>query len=77
MLSLPNDHDDFVVYSDVSGISLGCVLMQRGLDIAYASRQLKVHEENYLTHDLEIAVVVFALRIWETLFVWSVLPALH
>ena len=52
------------MYSDASGIGLGCVLMQRGRVIAYASRQLKVHEQNYPTHDLEIAVIVFALRIW-------------
>lgn len=44
VLSLPNDRDDFVVYSDVSSICLGCLLMQRGSSIAYASKQLKVHE---------------------------------
>ncbi|GJX14382.1 putative reverse transcriptase domain-containing protein [Tanacetum coccineum] len=55
---------DFVVYCDVSGIGLGCVLMKRGKVIAYASRQLKIHEENYTTHDLELGAVVFALKIW-------------
>ncbi|GJY73338.1 putative reverse transcriptase domain-containing protein [Tanacetum coccineum] len=55
---------DFVVYCDTSGLGLGCVLMQRGKVIAYASRQLKIHEKNYTTHDLELGVVVFALKIW-------------
>jgi len=53
-----------VVYSDASGKGLGCVLMQHGKVIAYASRQLKTHEVNYPVHDLELAAVVFALRIW-------------
>ncbi|GJZ16094.1 putative reverse transcriptase domain-containing protein [Tanacetum coccineum] len=56
--------EDFVVYCDAFGIGLGCVLMQRGKVIAYASRQLKIHEENYTTHDLELGAVVFALKIW-------------
>ncbi|GJW62398.1 putative reverse transcriptase domain-containing protein [Tanacetum coccineum] len=56
--------EDFVVYCDASGIGLGCVLMQRGKVIAYASRHLKIHEENYTTHDLELGAVVFALKIW-------------
>ncbi|GJV39837.1 zinc finger, CCHC-type, retrotransposon gag domain protein [Tanacetum coccineum] len=59
----PERIKDMVVYSDASYSSLGCVLMQRGKVIAYASRQLKKHEENYPTHDLEFAVVVFALKI--------------
>ncbi|GKC91338.1 putative reverse transcriptase domain-containing protein [Tanacetum coccineum] len=58
------DGPDFVVYCDASGIGLGCVLMQRGKVIAYASRQLKIHEKNYTTHDLELGAVVFALKIW-------------
>ncbi|GJY01429.1 putative reverse transcriptase domain-containing protein [Tanacetum coccineum] len=62
--SLPDGPEDFVVYCDASGIGLGCVLMQRGKVIAYASRQLKIHEQNYTTHDLELGVVVFALKIW-------------
>jgi hypothetical protein len=53
----------FNVYCDVSRIGLGCVLMQDGRVIAYASRQLKKHEVNYLTHDLELATVVHALKI--------------
>nr|GEU54469.1 hypothetical protein [Tanacetum cinerariifolium] len=55
---------DIVVYSDASYSSLGSVLMQRGKVIAYASRQLKKHEENYLTHDFVFTAVVFALKIW-------------
>ncbi|XP_052299719.1 uncharacterized protein LOC127903097 [Citrus sinensis] len=54
----------FVIYSDASRKGLGCVLMQHGKVIAYAFRQLKNHEQNYLTHDLELAVIVFALKIW-------------
>ncbi|KAL4377469.1 hypothetical protein GQ457_02G042510 [Hibiscus cannabinus] len=55
---------DFTVYSDASHIGLGCVLMQDGNVIAYASRQLKPHEVNYPTHDLELAAIVFALKVW-------------
>ena len=64
VLSLPNERDGFVVYSDTSRQGLGCVLMQNDKVIAYASRQLKKHEENYPTHDLELTAVVFALKIW-------------
>nr|GEW75828.1 putative reverse transcriptase domain-containing protein [Tanacetum cinerariifolium] len=56
--------EDFVVYCDASGIGLGCVLMQRGKVIAYASRQLNFFKKNYMAHDLELGVVVFALNIW-------------
>ncbi|GKD11935.1 putative reverse transcriptase domain-containing protein [Tanacetum coccineum] len=62
--SLPDGPEDFVVYCDAFEIGLGCVLMQRGKVIAYASRQLKIHENNYTTHDLELGSVVFALKIW-------------
>ncbi|GJV52777.1 putative reverse transcriptase domain-containing protein [Tanacetum coccineum] len=62
--SLPDGQKDFVLYCDASGIGLCCVLMQRGKVIAYASRQLKIHEKNYTTHDLELGAVVFALKIW-------------
>ncbi|GJT68426.1 putative reverse transcriptase domain-containing protein [Tanacetum coccineum] len=61
--SLPDRQEDFVVYCDASRIGLGCVLMQRGKVIAYASRQLKIHEKNYTTYDLELGAVVFALKI--------------
>ncbi|KAK1431927.1 hypothetical protein QVD17_08733 [Tagetes erecta] len=64
ILSLPDGNDDFVVYCDASHQGLGCVLMQRDKVIAYASRQLKIHERNYTTHDLELGAVVFALKIW-------------
>ncbi|GJY59819.1 putative reverse transcriptase domain-containing protein [Tanacetum coccineum] len=63
VLALPNGPEDFVVYFDASGIGLGCVLMQRGKVIAYASRQLKIYEENITTHDLELGAVMFALKI--------------
>ena len=52
------------MYCDASRVGLGCVLMQHGKAIAYASRQLKRQEQNYPTHDLELAAVVFALKIW-------------
>ncbi|GJR16396.1 putative reverse transcriptase domain-containing protein [Tanacetum coccineum] len=64
ILALPDGPKDFVVYCDASGIGLGYVLMQKGKVIAYASRQLKFHEGNYTTHDLELGAVVFALKIW-------------
>ncbi|GKA98225.1 putative reverse transcriptase domain-containing protein, partial [Tanacetum coccineum] len=64
VLALPDGLEDFVVYCDVSGIGLGYVLMQRVKVIAYALRQLKIHERNYTTHDLELGAVMFALKIW-------------
>ncbi|GJS33391.1 putative reverse transcriptase domain-containing protein [Tanacetum coccineum] len=64
VLALPDGPEDFAVYYDVSGIGLGCVLMQKGKMIAYASRQLKIHAKNYTTNDLELGAVVFALKIW-------------
>ncbi|KAG8496993.1 hypothetical protein CXB51_008184 [Gossypium anomalum] len=64
ILVLPEPGKEFVVYSDASLNGLGCVLMQDGKVIAYASRQLKPYEKNYLTHDLELATIVFALTIW-------------
>ncbi|GJX77223.1 putative nucleotidyltransferase, ribonuclease H [Tanacetum coccineum] len=64
ILTLPDGVEDFVVYCDASNQGLGCVLMQRGKVIAYASRQLKIHEKNYTTHDLELGAVVFALKTW-------------
>nr|GEU33734.1 putative reverse transcriptase domain-containing protein [Tanacetum cinerariifolium] len=62
--SLLDGPKDFVVYFDASGLGLGCVLMQRGKVIAYASRQFKIHEKNYTTHDLELGAVVFSRKIW-------------
>ncbi|KAI3524562.1 hypothetical protein L1887_03221 [Cichorium endivia] len=64
ILSLPEGMEDFVVYYNASKQGLGCVLMQREKVIAYASRQLKPHEVNYITHDLGLGAVVFALKIW-------------
>ncbi|GJW66168.1 putative reverse transcriptase domain-containing protein [Tanacetum coccineum] len=64
ILALPEGSEDFVVYCDASHKGLGDVLMQREKVIAYASRQLKVHEKNYITYDLELGSVVFALKIW-------------
>ncbi|GKE02423.1 putative reverse transcriptase domain-containing protein, partial [Tanacetum coccineum] len=64
ILALPEGNDNFVVYCDASLQGLGAVLMQREKVIAYASRQLKPHEENYTTHDLELGAVIFALKIW-------------
>ena len=64
VLALPTPGVEYVVFNDASRQGLGCVLMQDGRVIAYASRQLKKHETNYPTHDLELAAVVFALKIW-------------
>nr|GEV54773.1 putative reverse transcriptase domain-containing protein [Tanacetum cinerariifolium] len=64
ILALPEGSQDFVVYCDASHKGLGVVLMQREKVIAYASPQLKIHEKNYTTHDLELGSVVFALIIW-------------
>ncbi|GKE72354.1 putative reverse transcriptase domain-containing protein, partial [Tanacetum coccineum] len=64
ILALPEGTKDFMVYCDASLKGYGAVLMQREKVIAYASRQLKVHKENYTTHDLELGAVVFALRLW-------------
>ena len=61
---VPEGLDNLVVYCDTSISGLGAVLMQRGHVIAYASRQLKPHEANYPTHDLELGAVVFDLKIW-------------
>nr|GEV07785.1 putative reverse transcriptase domain-containing protein [Tanacetum cinerariifolium] len=64
ILALPEGTKDFVVYCEASLKGYGAVLMQKEKVIAYASRQLKVHKENYTTHDLELGAVVFALRLW-------------
>jgi ribonuclease HI len=64
VLVLPDIRKDFVIFCDASRQGLGCVLMQEGRVVAYASRQLRSHEQNYPTHDLELAAVVHALKIW-------------
>ncbi|GJX67194.1 reverse transcriptase domain-containing protein [Tanacetum coccineum] len=64
ILALLDGPEDFVVYCDAYGLGLGYVLMQRGKVITYTSRQLKIHEKNYTTHDLELGAVVVALKIW-------------
>ncbi|GKF68092.1 putative reverse transcriptase domain-containing protein, partial [Tanacetum coccineum] len=64
ILALPEGSENFVVYCDASHKGLGTVLMQKEKVIAYASRQLKIHEKNYTTHDLELGTVVFALKMW-------------
>ena len=64
VLFISNSGEEYEVYTDASLRGLGCVLMQGGKVVAYSSRQLKTHEQNYLTHDLELAAVVFALKLW-------------
>ena len=64
VLTLPDEKGNFMIYSDASHKGLGCVLMQHGKVIAYACRQLKDYEIRYPTHDLELAAIVFALKIW-------------
>jgi hypothetical protein len=64
VLIMPDIHKGFDVYCDASRQGLGCVMMQEGKIVAYASRQLRKHEQNYPTHDLELVAVVHALKIW-------------
>nr|GFB65073.1 putative reverse transcriptase domain-containing protein [Tanacetum cinerariifolium] len=64
IFALPEGSEDFIVYCDASNKGLGAVLMQKEKVISYAARQLKIHEKNYMTHDLELGAVVFALKIW-------------
>ncbi|XP_062112467.1 uncharacterized protein LOC133823622 [Humulus lupulus] len=64
ILTIPNSRDEFEIFCDASKMGLGAVLMQEGRVIAYASRKLKDYEKNYPTHDLELATVLFALKIW-------------
>jgi hypothetical protein len=71
VLTLLDIQRDFVIYCDASRQRLGCVLMQDGKVVAYASRQLKPHEQNYPTHDLEFAAVVHDLKDLETLSNWE------
>ena len=65
VLTQPTSGREYALYSDASKIGLGCVLMQDGKVVAYASKQFKPHGQNYPTHDLELAAVVFTLKIWQ------------
>ena len=64
VLTQSTSSKEYNLHSDASRIGLGCVLMKDGKVVAYASTQLKPHEQNYRTHDLELDAVVFALKIW-------------
>ncbi|MCI33281.1 retrotransposon protein [Trifolium medium] len=64
VLTIPDPEKRYIVFCDASSKGLGSVLMQGNNVVAYASRQLKPHEENYPTHDLELAAIVFALKVW-------------
>ena len=64
ILTIPIRNEGFTLYSDASKKGLGCVLMQHGKVVAYASKQLKSYEQNYPTHNLELATVIFVLKIW-------------
>jgi hypothetical protein len=77
VLAQPDSSKPFDVYCDASGTGLGCVLMQDNSVIAYASRALRPHEQNYPTHDLELAAVVHALKNVEALFDGNPLQHLH
>ncbi|GKA76600.1 putative reverse transcriptase domain-containing protein, partial [Tanacetum coccineum] len=71
ILALPEGSKDFIAYYDALIKGLGAVLMQREKLIAYASRQLKIHEKNYTTHDLELGAIMFALKTGDTIRVWN------
>ena len=64
ILIVPDRGQGYTVYCDASRARVGCVLMQSGRVVAYGSHQLKNHEQNYPTHDMELTAVVFALKIW-------------
>ncbi|GJQ93892.1 putative reverse transcriptase domain-containing protein [Tanacetum coccineum] len=68
LMAFPEGSEDFIAYCDASKKGLGAVLMQREKVISYASHQLKIHEKNYTTHDLELGAVVFALKIWRNVY---------
>lgn len=66
ILTLPQEGTSFTMYSDASRARSGCVLMNDSNVVAYASRQLKPHEQNYPTHDLKLVGIIHALKIWRT-----------
>ena len=65
ILIIPTSGEPLVIYSDAFKVGQGAVFMKNGKVVVYVSRQLKAHEENYPTHDLEMTVVIFALKIWQ------------
>ena len=67
-MTLSEGRNGFVLYCDVSRVSLQCILMKHRKVVAYASRQLKMHKKNYLTHDVVLAAVVIVLKIWRCFF---------
>ena len=71
ILTLRPGSGGFIVYIDASNVGLGCVLMQDGKVISYGLRQLKDYERNYATHDLELAAVVFELKMWRHYLYWE------
>ena len=73
ILAMPSGTKGYVIYSDASKLGLGCVLMQHERVIAYAFLQLRTHEKNYSTHDLELAAVIFTVKIcWHYLYGYPV-----
>ena len=64
ILIVPKKGQRYIVFCDASNDGLGCVLIKSGRVVAYGSRQLKNHEQNYPMHDMELAAIVFALKIW-------------
>ena len=76
VLIQPTSGRDYTIYSDASRIGLGCVLMQDGKVVAYASKQLKLHEQNYPTHDLELAAVVLLLKFGDTIYMEKIVEFL-
>jgi hypothetical protein len=63
MLKVPSSYDGYIVYYYVSRMRIGCVLMQHDMVIAYASRQLRKHEQKYLVYGLEMTTIIFSLKI--------------
>jgi hypothetical protein len=77
VLVLLDNQKNFIIFCDASRHCLGCVLMQEGRVVSYASRQLRAHEQNYPTHDLELAAVVHALKIWRHYLIGNKCVNLH
>ena len=80
VLTVPNGSDNLTVYRDTSNKGLGCMLMQKGKMIAYASRQLKEYERNYPTHDLKLAEISSSsvcIKDVATLSIWSKSASIH